>query len=137
MKTGTRRMWARRILRAGWLLAPVLSFPNWLYRFLCVNKSNNRFDIGKTLLCTVFWAFIALCIWGIQDSCRGHSPATPQQISAAIKDNPCMQQLMPAWQKYFNAPLTVYHLERGQEECKQSMDNFYLIQSQKKAMGTK
>ena len=137
MRTGTRRMWARRILRAGWLMAPILSFPNWLYRFLCVDKDKGKFDAGKTLCCTAFWAFVAFCIWGVQDSRRGHSPATPQQISAAIKDNTCMQQLMPVWQKHFNAPLTVYNLERGTDECKQAMDNFYLINSQKKAMAIK
>ena len=137
MRTGTRRMWARRILRAGWLMAPILSFPNWLYRFLCLNTDTGKFDLGKTIFCVFIWSVVGLCIWGVKENIRGNMPATPVQVANAVKDNTCMQQLMPVWQKHYDRPLKVFDLENGVDQCKTAMDNFYLINSQKKAMGTK
>ena len=112
MNTGTRRMWSRRVLRAGWVLAPVLRFPAAVWKFFFGSKEAAWWTIG---LSTVLFGMGSCTMRDINMD----RVATGQALEAAMKDNPCMLNLMPRRQTLDKkgAPLTNRDLYIGQRDC--------------------
>ena len=112
MKTGTRRMWSRRVLRAGWFLAPVLRVPAALWGFF--------FGTSGAAWTTVI---LGLMVFGMGSCVKRDiyldQVSTGAEIEAAVQDNACMINLMPRRQALDKkgAPLTNRDLVRGKIDC--------------------
>jgi hypothetical protein len=110
MKTGTRRMWSRRVLRAGWALAPALKVPAKLWSFFFGTWGS------------AFWTlFFAVLIWFVtmatKQTNRMETIATSEEITEYVKNSPCMVEMMPRWQKEVKRPLQYGDLRRGKRMC--------------------
>ena len=127
MRRGTKRMWSRRVLRAGWALAPILQFPAKVWNFFFGDKDRTI----VTLCCLIVASLIGSCA-----RFEGHlnSPATSKEIEVALKGNPCMIELMPRWQEKQGTPLTNFDLSRGKGECDSAIKKFSQVEEQKAAM---
>jgi len=128
-------MWSRRVLRAGWALAPVLQFPAKVLKFMFGTK-----DAAITTLC------LFGCAAGI-GACTNRQMyldrvATGAEIEAALKGNNCMIDLMPRRQAIDKkgAPLTNRDLMIGQIDCDEHWKAVGQLQEQKavlKRLGAK
>lgn len=105
-------MWSRRVLRAGWMLAPVLRIPLVIWNFF----------FGSTE--ARVWTFIVLILGTLFTSCATysehvHSPATPESIEKMLAGDQCMLELMPRRQRenYQGKPITNGQLARGKNDC--------------------
>ena len=127
-----KRMWTRRVLRAGWLLAPILAVPGQVVRALFGTPSR----AGTTLGCALVVGGISACA---MNELHKNSYATPEEIKAALKDNWCMQELMPRRVKldYKDQPLRVYQLKLGLHDCEEAAERAKVLQQQAAAMETK
>jgi len=78
-------MWSRRFLRAGWLIAPIFTFPAKAWDFAV-----EWFDWGVAALITVIllmlWGVIALVAALDDRTTRHHTVATPTQVKEAVAD---------------------------------------------------
>lgn len=131
----TRRMWARRAFRAGWLLAPIFAVPRW-----AVNKILWVFETGERTIAAFVIFFIASGItWIFFEGRRVQAIATPTQISEFINagHKTCMADVMPRRQAAFKRPLTVSDFEKGIEDCQKARDNWIITEGQKAAMKVK
>jgi hypothetical protein len=134
MKTGTRRMWSRRVLRAGWMIAPVLDWPLKFYKLTCVCSDTNKFSIGKTIWSCFLAGVLITAYLAIRHNNRVGETATPEQVLAAVKGNKCMIDLMPRYQTHFGRALQIRDLERGSADCAQNYETKSIIELQKKAI---
>jgi hypothetical protein len=129
MKTGTRRMWARRMLRAGWLLAPVLSFPKTAVKFL-FGRPENCF-----LTCAL--SFCMLCIFYIPvKTAMSNRIASANDIEQALSGDACMMELMPRRQRldYQGSPLTKGNLIDGKRDCELYSKALIQVEEQTRVM---
>ena len=127
-----RRMWARRVLRAGWLLAPLLTFPSKVctYLFYCEGKfSWSNVAVVSFLGCILF-GMVSCTTTEIKEA----QVASPAEITAALKGNPCMIELMPRWVVNSKKPLRRGDLVKGAEMCAATWGDHALIQQQEQAM---
>lgn len=110
MSVGTRRMWARRVLRAGWLLAPVLQAPGWVTKnFLKIlswpftenvyvrgtydpREYEEVFSLGQTCMLMFIAMFLAGVYFMLHALFHSTQNATPAEITTALKNNPCVIQ---------------------------------------------
>ncbi|WP_407307884.1 hypothetical protein [Acinetobacter sp.] len=88
MKGGTRRMWSRRILRAGWALAPIAQAPGRIRRWAKRNLENLIF------LLLVAGAIGGFCFL-IHQATHGADPVSPQEIREAAEGSECVKFNMP------------------------------------------
>ena len=127
MNKGTRRMWARRVLRAGWLLAPIMQLPGAAYKFL--------FGNGDRAFVTVALFFMTIgmtsCVVHVN---RVDKVASGQQITEALKGDVCMIEMMPRWQKTVQRALRVGDLEDGKDLCNNQNDKAREMAAQHKAL---
>lgn len=123
----SRRMWARRMLRAGWLLAPILSFPGRFWRYYTADKEN-------FIWCSVGFAALYAVGWMAQNVYTGTREATPAQITEALKGDWCMADLMPRRQEAYKRPLMVIDISRGKRDCAEAAENDRKIMEQQAAM---
>lgn len=133
MRTGTRRMWARRLLRAGWLVESMLRAPGRAFNYFWCDSYGN-FEVGRVIL-----TMIALGIGGAMSTCtvqvvRANTLASAQDVALALKDNPCMIEMMPRWVKKTNKPLSQYDLIEGKASCQAAWETHYAKIEQEKAM---
>lgn len=136
MNRGTRRMWARRMLRAGWLIAPVFSMPRKAYDyFLCDRHGNFEFF-------RLFWGSVLMGMLGGVTSCshtewRKIQVATAAEVTEALRGNACMTDLMPRRAKdpgKEGLPLTLGDLDLGQKDCDSAHKKWQAIAEQERAI---
>ena len=127
-------MWARRILRAGWLVAPVFAIPSWIKKTLFNDWAQTRF----TMICMACLGGVSACthnMWKLEE------PATPERIVAERTGHSpmaqCMRQLMPRRQAQFNRPLTNRDMNRGHNDCEEALEAATIMETQKAALATK
>lgn len=134
-------MWSRRLLRAGWLIAPLFSLPGKIVRFpiralrfLFYNERHKCVD-GFNVFFGVFLVamFSTLC-WTIYADKHFASAATAEAVTDALKDNACMTDLMPRRYAEFQRPLTYGDLRQGQRDCTAVYEAHYNKIAQEKAM---
>lgn len=134
MKHGTRRMWARRMLRAGWLIAPLFSMPRRAYHFFLCDDATKKFDFGA--LCIT--SFCLGCLFGMVSCTRtvinGNTIATQEHVTEYLKGDPCMIEMMPRWLKKQERALSVYDLEEAKASCRNAFEAHYAKAAQKEAM---
>lgn len=135
MNRGTRRMWTRRLLRAGWLVAPVLDFlwkiPKGLWWFFFSNTDS------------IIWTCIgAVVVTGVT-SCSVHATkmnttATPAQITELIQKNPayatCLKTFIPQLQVHFQRPINIRDLDTALNGCEESVSTAQAIAAQRAAV---
>jgi len=111
MRSGTRRMWSRRFLRAGWALAPVLEFPKNAWGMVRRNYGFVLFLIFMASLIGMFLSFIIR-------SNHSTDPATAADFAEARKD-PCVRANLP---QLINQRRIIYnfHLDNLRTQCKQA-----------------
>lgn len=124
-------MWARRALRAGWLLAPILAFPGSIWTSI-------RKDIAFSIYLAGMSLFGVSAIFGIISvgvtAKRNTESATAEQITAALKGNACLIDLVPRRQAGKGRPITVGELKMAKYDCERFLTEQQLINEQKAAM---
>lgn len=133
MRSGTRRMWSRRILRAGWLIAPIFTFPRraWRYFFYDYRGEFSVFNLGFAIF---MLAFISTIITGVytmvQDVNYRKTVATTEQIKAAADSDPteCVAQQLN--NRLSNSTVTLSYID----EAKRSCEEVKVILAQRKAL---
>lgn len=107
-------MWSRRVLRAGWMLAPILRIPVAIWNFFFGTSEAKN------------WTLIILFFGIVFTSCSTysehmHSPATAERIEKMLEGDSCMLELMPRRQRenYEGKPITNAQLSRGKDDCEQ------------------
>lgn len=133
MKSSTRRMWARRLLRAGWLIAPLFAIPRWFKYQFFVTK-DEKWNIGGTIWFFIIIAFGCLVVDCSQYTVKINKQADAAQIAEYLKDDPCMIEMMPRWQANVKRPLKVRDLEEGKSACEQHFGDTRKMNEQKAAM---
>jgi len=144
MNKGTRRMWARRVLRAGWFLAPILQAPKLVLTFFFTeNNFHERDGNGgyKKKICGVciffFFLFSGMffgfgrTIYSIQ---HDHKNASSTAIIEAMKDNSCMIEYLPRVKAGQDHPLMYIELEQAKKACEQAKINADSDEEQAKAL---
>lgn len=121
------RLWTRRMIRAGWLLGPVLEFPSKIFAFLFGSRTSTLW----TLVCLAVILSVGSCT---RETMRRDADATAEEIKAALNNDRCMIDLMPRRQADFNRPLTVRDLMKGNTDCREFEENQRKIAGQKAAM---
>lgn len=129
MRTGTRRMWARRTLRAGYLIAPIFSFPKWFYHKFLTNYNDTKFSplnaffaLFITTWFSVLFGFLGMTVYVARQ-------ASPETIREAA-ENPCVADMMKRWQAQLSTPLKIDHVLQSKKSCADAI----LIAEQQKAM---
>jgi hypothetical protein len=127
----TRRLWARRASRAGWLLAPILAAPGASCRYIKRLCFSSFINLG--------WTVGLLSVIGGIGSCTtihvlDEQDATPTEITTYLKGNWCMTELMPRRQVSFGRALTVNDLKQGKKDCAEAHERMAKIEQQKAAM---
>lgn len=145
MNRGTRRMWARRALRAGWLLAPILQAPMWVLRKIwgailwCTCDSYNsgrgrqyEFSSSSTFLTVVLLSFFGLAFGTIFLVEYRKLPASNEQIREAVEGNPCMIEAMSKQA----LPILRRDLRDGIAQCELNWTNYQISLEQQKILNT-
>ena len=135
MNRGTRRMWTRRLLRAGWLVAPVLDFlwkiPKGLWWFFFSTTDS------------IIWTCVGAVIVTGMASCSVHlhnvnTTATAEQIRELIQENPayagCLKLYIPQLQVDFQRPLDIGDLNTALNNCRSSVKSAQAIAAQRAAV---
>lgn len=120
-------MWSRRVLRAGWALAPVLKVPAVLWEFFFGNAPS----VFWTFVLIMFVTFVTLVVK--QDN-EYRQIATQAHITEHLKNNPCMIEMMPRWQKEVKRPLQYGDLLYGKRKCDEVWGNRNQMKEQMKVM---
>ena len=128
-------MWTRRIIRAGWLLSPVLEFlwkiPKGIWWFF--------FGTADSVIWT---CIVALIITGIT-SCNVHlnkinKTATGAEITELIQKNPtyagCLKLYIPQLQVDLKRPLSIDDLDTALRGCESSLKTAQAIAAQRAAV---
>ena len=137
--TATRRLWARRMLRAGWLLAPILGLPNKIYKCL--------FGTFDAACATIFLTVIVSIVGGVTYSKMKEEEKREEQLRIAnpadierfltkndAANNWCMQEILPKWAAGLPAPLTIENLEATLANCKKANSVANIRRDQQSAM---
>lgn len=131
MNLRMRRMWARRALRAGWLLAPVLAAPGGAWR--AFKKHPGNLTLLFFLLAFAAAIIIGLVV-GIYHAYQGSYTATPEQIFTALKGNECISDLVSRRQAQSQQPILVYDLRLAESDCAKWKEKEQIVNQQKAAI---
>lgn len=132
MNTGTRRMWSRRFLRAGWMIAPIFLMPKKAYLWFTTDSRGRR-DYDNLIGCSVLGFFVSIiCSAGFWLNYQ-MSPASPARIAKAIKEYKCLPELSETLVKRESA-ISNGFLSRQQSDCEEVIENDKILAEQRKAM---
>lgn len=131
--SASRRMWSRRILRAGWLIAPIFTFPRrmWRYFFYDYGGTFSKFNFGFAVFMVCFFGMIVTGITEmIRDGQYNRTIATNEQIKAAADSDPtgCVAQQL----NYYltNSTVTLPYIDKAKSTC----EDVKVILAQRKAL---
>lgn len=139
---GTRRMWSRRVLRAGWLIAPLFTMPGRIYRAAKPAVRNFFFDrygnfktadvIGCLIVATIFGLMVFAIASMANDMNKYSRHATSEMIKEAAASDPCVaKELVDTVNG--GAVIKEYTIEVAQLSCKKQRS----IEKQKETLGLK
>jgi len=130
----SRRMWSRRILRAGWLIAPIFSFPGRLWTGIkkagrVFFYSGSKPDWSFIFFMTCVGGFIAWFTWMmVEQSNKYTKHATPTEIKEAAKDQCVATQL--ARRLEIGLPIREYDISYESNRC----DGLRVVEQQKQLL---
>lgn len=129
MNPATRIMWSRRMMKAGWLLAPAL---NCSVQAVKLPFKVFTDPLGVLISCLVF--AIAGAFW---HNIRLERVATGEELRLAMMKNSCMSNLIPIYQTFYETksstprPLNYGDIKEVEEKCDTSIANQKLFNDQK------
>lgn len=129
MRTGTRRMWARRLLRAGYWFAPVFSAPKRLWKFWMYDYYN-EFSWSSFALFAVISGMITMAFTAMMLDMRQHSAATKEDFVEYMALNRCMKEYVPRVVQNETETVTIQVLQRAKAACGEA----YQLADQKAAV---
>lgn len=130
--SASRRMWSRRVLRAGWLIAPIFTMPKRAFRW-CITDYKGRVcktNIALTIMMAIFFCTIAGCIFGMWYSTRYASTSRIQKAMADYKCTPTMAEMIASQ----NTPVQNYWISAREDECQKVIDDDKILREQQKAI---
>ena len=142
--SGTRRMWSRRLLRAGWLVAPVFAFPGAVFRWVrsCFRAvfydHRGNFETGLA----IFMAIVVLIVYGFATALMAmedhvSKPADPEEIKAAMVD-PCAKgQLLARLQTGMIRGVDISQAEKACEQKREQLEQLRMLEEQRATLGVK
>lgn len=116
MRTGTRRMWSRRFLRAGWMIAPIFSFPAAICGSFKRNWSTIKFIL---ILFSLMAGFLTMLFYGEAQSRKKWEDAPVAKVKSAAA-NPCIAQQI-AHELSQGVTVSHYDLEVFDKRCADAM----------------
>lgn len=142
--SGTRRMWARRLLRAGWLVAPVLASPAAVVRgvrdcFRAVFYDHRgKFETGLA----VFMAIVVLIVYGFATALiamEDHvtKPADPEEIREAMLEPCAKSQLLNRLQTGMIRGVDISQAEKACEQKREQQEQLRMLEQQRATLGVK
>lgn len=129
MRTGTRRMWARRLLRAGYWFAPVFSAPKRLWKFVMYDSWGD-FCIVNLFLTVVVTFFASMLIFVLSTDIHENSTATKEDFVEYMALNQCMKEYVPRVVQNETETVTIQVLKRAKAKCSEA----YQLADQKAAV---
>lgn len=130
MRAGTKRMWLRRFLRVGDILAIIFKAPingvKW-----ALTDYNGRFAFINLFVCCIFGFMLFMVLSTFYGYHLQRTAASPSDIAEMLKGNPCMQEYLPRILKDTKEPITVSNLEYYDKQCKQTEKDAIALAAQK------
>lgn len=137
--SASRRMWSRRILRAGWLLAPIFALPGNIWRGIkkCFKgifyNYHGNFDWSFLTGMTVVGGVIGLFLFGLvfmtEQQNKHYENASPAELKAAVAADACVGQLL-AQRLESGQSIKRYYLDADLKRC----EDWRMVEQQKAAL---
>jgi hypothetical protein len=132
MKTGTRRMWGRRFLRAGYFVAPLVTFPYAVWKFFAEDE-DDKFCPYQAFFTIIVLSLIGCFFIFIYSEFQNHKDATKQDFAEYMSMNSCMKKHVPEKleeRQRANMTMRVRDLDYAKNEC----DEAYRLFNQQRAV---
>lgn len=128
-------MWSRRVLRAGWLIAPVFAFPKAAFRFLFCN-SRGEFSVGGFMYVSFMTAVFGFIAFMVHDVATEGNAVSAADIAEARGSSACMAEYVPQIAKNSgDEPLTYRDLEFAYRGCDKAARDHRAKLEQAQALG--
>ena len=136
----SRRMWSRRILRAGWLIAPIFAVPGKIYGFvkkifkaIFYDYRGQKLDWSFLTGISIAAGVLGLFGWGMisvtEHQNRRYENADAAEIKAAATADQCVAQLL-AQRLDSGQAVKRYSIEQDVKRC----EDLRMAQQQKEAL---
>jgi hypothetical protein len=122
--TATRRLWARRAARAGWLIAPILAAPVKFYTWF------KESIFGITLTTVLLGPLIGAVVWQRYLD----TVATAETIVAEMKADTCVKNTLTGWKTSLRRPITNRDIVKLKSECEERAIDHELKNAQREAI---
>lgn len=120
----TRRMWSRRVLRAGWLIAPIFTFPGKVWTGIKNVFRNVFYPYGKFKMPNLGFPLFLACALTIfcfgvvnlaKESTKYSTNASTEELKEAAVD-PCMAAEIN--EQLGHRAIKLYDIERMEARCR-------------------